>query len=133
VSGRGRPAVSGRRRATRPPRQLQQPMIMKGNSGFVEDKDAMVGARSPPILAEVEHKPMAEFLTGVGNNSAVNIKTIAKDADAPNLPINVRAVVRLLRCAGNSAAARQVEPASIWLNARIPLRPALSKHMMQNR
>ncbi len=133
VSGSGRPAVSGNRRAARPPTQLQQPIIKNGSSGFVDASEAIVGANKPPTLADVEQRPIAEFLTGVGNSSAVKMKTIANDADAPNLPIKVRIVVKVARWAGIRAAVRQVVPARIWLKARIPLRPALSRQEMQNR
>ena len=44
------------------PKQQQQPMMRNGSRGSVAANEAMVGARSPPILAEVEHKPIAEFL-----------------------------------------------------------------------
>ena len=62
MPGREYPQVSGSTRAATPPRQQQQPMIMNGSRGSVADRDAMVGANRPPILAEVEHNPIAEFL-----------------------------------------------------------------------
>ncbi len=44
------------------PRQQQQPMMRNGRRGSFSANEATVGARSPPILADVEHKPIAEFL-----------------------------------------------------------------------
>ena len=36
--------------------------MRNGRRGSFSANEAMVGARSPPILADVEHKPIAEFL-----------------------------------------------------------------------
>ena len=113
VSGSGSPEVSGSRRAASPPTQDEQPMIMKVNSGFVLESEAMVGVSRPPTLADVEHRPMAEFLTGVGNSSAVNTKTIENAAEAPNFPNNDKMVVNRERWEGRTPAIMHVLPARI--------------------
>ena len=50
------------------------------------------GAKTPPILAQVEEDPTAELLISVGNISAVYTKTIAKLEVAPNFPTMESAV-----------------------------------------
>ena len=60
--------------------------------GSRTDSFAMLGAIIEPILARVEQNPTDEFLTGVGNSSAVNTKTVPKLAEAPNFPTKERTI-----------------------------------------
>jgi len=45
----------------------------------------------------IELEPMPEFLTGVGNNSAVHTNITPNEAETPNLPMLARVTVNQLR------------------------------------
>lgn len=68
-SGNGSPRVSGKKRAKIAPTKDDEPMIVMAK--VLEDRLAMIGAKTAPILAKDEQAPTAVFLMPVGYISAV--------------------------------------------------------------
>ena len=71
VSGSFVPLVSGSAKEIQPAMIAAPPITRNGSIGSTESRLAMDGASIAPILATVEHKPMEELRTQVGNNSEV--------------------------------------------------------------
>merc|ERR1719333_833557 len=70
VSGKCPPLVSGNKKDSDPTSMAAPPMVTKGRKANTDSRLAITGAKSAPILARVEQRPIAELRTGVGNNSA---------------------------------------------------------------
>ena len=71
VSGRIVPLVSGSANERHPAMTAAPPMTRNGSIASTESSPAMDGASIAPILATVEHSPIAELRTHVGNSSEV--------------------------------------------------------------
>ena len=110
VSGNFVPLVSGRNNAKIEAKEQQPPKMKIGNGFQIEvriSKENPTNAPSPP---KNDPTPTAEFLIGVGNNSAVNkthVLTAPLATALPNIENPVCSHGRVLKCIKTPAPTQQ--------------------------
>ena len=128
VSGNFVPLVSGRNNAKIEAKEQQTPKMKMGNGFQIEVKISNENPTKAPSPPKNEPTPTAEFLIGVGNNSAVNkthVLTAALATARPNIENPVCSHGNISKCIKIPAPIQQKPKVNSVINI-VAFRPTLS-------